>query len=499
MTLYRKYRPQRFADLIGQKPVKGIIQNQIAHGKVGHAYLFAGPRGVGKTTMARLLAKGLNCERRLEGDWEPCNSCMSCLEIAQGTSLDIVEQDAASHRGIEEIRSLRENVRFSPSSAKYKIFIIDEVHMLTTPAFNALLKTLEEPPPQTVFILATTESYRLPETITSRCQRFDFKKVAKGEIVGALKKISEEERILINDQILDAIAIRAGGCMRDALTVLSQIAVLQIDSPGEEISWEQAEFVIPRSNFLLVERLIGEIEKHSAKGAFMVIEELMEEGVDLEQFMIDVLQMMRDKMREAVAGRNTAIYPYYRHILDVCMKRLSDIKRVDFLPQLPLELAVLECILEGDLGAGANGDIKNGAASVQEEDTVEMQRAVPIPNATTLASAVDIAAVEKKWPQVLMRIKEHNHTLPVALSWCKPLRIQNERLFLGFRYKLHQNKVMNDAKNRAILEGLLGELCGAPLMVEGEIVDGWEHQSGTQENENSQEDVLESVKEVFGS
>src|SRR3989338_6124268 len=163
MTLYRKYRPQTFADFINQKQVKEIIQNQIIKDTVSHAYLFAGPRGVGKTTMARLLAQALNCEKRKEGTFEPCAKCVSCREIQKGNSLDLIEQDAASNRGIEEIRSLRENVRISPVRSRYKIFIIDEAHMLTTPAFNALLKTLEEPPSQTVFILSTTESHKLPE------------------------------------------------------------------------------------------------------------------------------------------------------------------------------------------------------------------------------------------------------------------------------------------------------------------------------------------------
>ena len=220
-TLYRKYRPQIFAEVISQNHVKTTLANAITMDKVAHAYLFAGPRGIGKTTLARILAKALNCNEK--DKLEPCTKCSSCLEIAEGRSLDLIEIDAASNRGINEIRELREQVRVSPSKEKFKVFIIDEVHMLTNEAFNALLKTLEEPPAHAIFILATTEIHRIPETIISRCQRFDFKKIPIPETVKHLEFLVKQEGIKVEKKVIENIARFSQGYLRDAISMLGQI------------------------------------------------------------------------------------------------------------------------------------------------------------------------------------------------------------------------------------------------------------------------------------
>ena len=223
MNLPVKYRPRRFEEVTGQEHVTKTLQNALKTGKIAHAYLFAGPRGVGKTTTARLLAKGLNCEHGPTP--EPCNKCVMCREIDEGRSLDVIEIDGASNRGIDEIRNLREQVKFLPTRGRYRVFIIDEVHMLTTEAFNALLKTLEEPPPHVVFVLATTEPRKLPETVISRTQRFDFRPLTESEIVSRLKYISEQENIDVEEGALEAIARHAEGSLRDAVALLEQLSV----------------------------------------------------------------------------------------------------------------------------------------------------------------------------------------------------------------------------------------------------------------------------------
>ena len=223
LALYRKYRPKTFAEIVGQEYIVKILTNAIASGMISHAYLFTGPRGVGKTTLARLLAKAVNCQNRKEGEYEPCNQCESCQEINQGNSIDLIEIDAASNRGIDDIRELKNGIRFVPSKSKYKVFIIDECHQLSKDANNALLKTLEEPPSHAIFVLATTEIYKMLPTIISRCQRFDFRKLRIEEIVKRLETILKKEKIEYEEPALFLIAREATGSIRDAESLLDKV------------------------------------------------------------------------------------------------------------------------------------------------------------------------------------------------------------------------------------------------------------------------------------
>ena len=494
MTLYRKYRPQTFADFINQKQVKEIIQNQIIKDTVSHAYLFAGPRGVGKTTMARLLAQALNCEKRKEGTFEPCAKCVSCREIQKGNSLDLIEQDAASNRGIEEIRSLRENVRISPVRSRYKIFIIDEAHMLTTPAFNALLKTLEEPPSKTVFILATTESHKLPETIVSRCLRFDFKKVPGEEIAKVLARISKEENLVVGNDILKNIAVRSEGDIRDSLTMLAQIAALHSGKNGKEISSEEAELVIPRSHKALADQFITALDALDRRAAFTFIDTLVEDGVELEQFTQDLIRQLREKMVNLVF-QNDKNFHFYRHVLDILIDRLEDIKRTHFLPQLPLELAVLECIPDAPIEAEDHKDESDLEEARDQRQDKEEEIPQKVSRVQTEPLSVDL--IKEHWQQVLLKSKEYNHSLPVALSSALPLRIDSNRLILGFKYKLHLDTIIGNQKNRMLVERLLFDVFTSSLLVGGEMASAKASES-PKDALNSEEDVIASVREVFG-
>jgi DNA polymerase-3 subunit gamma/tau len=288
LVLARKWRPQLFEEVIGQRHITQTLQNAILQKRVAHAFLFTGARGVGKTSSARILAKALNCEKGLQ--MNPCNECTNCQEVAHGTSMDVIEIDGASNRGIDEIRELRENVRYTPAKSRYKIFIIDEVHMLTKEAFNALLKTLEEPPPHIIFIFATTEPHKIPATILSRCQRYDFKRIPFREVIGSLKRIVEEEKIHISPRGLLSIAQESEGSLRDAQSLLDQV----IAYAGENIHDEDVAEVLGLIDRKMLSDAIEAIADRDVERCMKVIEHIYHFGYDLQRFCRELLQYLRN-------------------------------------------------------------------------------------------------------------------------------------------------------------------------------------------------------------
>ena len=300
-ALYRKFRPLNFKDMVGQEHITKTLRNQINADRVGHAYLFNGGRGTGKTTTAKILARAVNCLSPIDG--EPCNECEICKEILSGALTDVVEMDAASNNSVEDIRSIREEVNFLPTKAKYRVYIIDEVHMLSTGAFNALLKTLEEPPEHVKFFLATTEPQKLPATILSRCQRFDYKKISNEDVIKRLKIICDESKINITDEALNIIATLSEGAMRDAISILERCAQEEI----EKIDGQKVKDLVGIPSLESVNKIVTAIFNKNEIEALEVIDEIIKQGKDLYNFLWEILKYIKDILVFSVS-KNLSIY-----------------------------------------------------------------------------------------------------------------------------------------------------------------------------------------------
>lgn len=291
MALYRKFRPQEFEDVKGQDHIVTTLKNQIKADRVGHAYLFCGTRGTGKTTIAKIFAKAVNCEHPVDGS--PCGECASCKAIAQGNSMNVIEIDAASNNGVENIRQIREEVAYSPTEGKYKVYIIDEVHMLSIGAFNALLKTLEEPPSYVIFILATTEAHKIPITILSRCQRYDFRRISIDTISDRLMELMEQEQVDVEEKAIRYVAKAADGSMRDALSLLDQCIAFYL---GKKLTYDNVLEVLGAVDTEVFSRLLRRILDEDVAGAINQLDELVLEGRDLGQFVNDFTWYLRNLM-----------------------------------------------------------------------------------------------------------------------------------------------------------------------------------------------------------
>ena len=331
-ALYRNFRPLKFSDMVGQEHITKTLRNQVMSGRVGHAYLFNGGRGTGKTTSAKILARVVNCLNPVEG--EPCNECEICKEILDGSLTDIVEMDAASNNGVDDIRSIREEVNFLPTKAKYRVYIIDEVHMLSTGAFNALLKTLEEPPSHVKFILATTEPQKLPTTILSRCQRFDFKKIPENDIIKRLKIICDRSEIKIDEEALKIMAVLSEGHMRDAISILERCS----QENTEKITSDEVKELVGLPSLVHINKLARGVLEYDAIGALAAVDEVVEDGKDLYNFLWEVIKYFKD----ILVYKTTNNLKLYSENEIVEIKRLADITEEARLLDIVYQLSELE-------------------------------------------------------------------------------------------------------------------------------------------------------------
>ncbi|MEX1061697.1 MAG: DNA polymerase III subunit gamma/tau [Patescibacteria group bacterium] len=449
--LYTKYRPQKFAELVGLETVKDNLLNQVQSGKIAHAYLFSGPRGTGKTTTARILAKALNCEKLKDG--EPCGKCTFCTQIQEGRLVDLIEIDAASNRGIDDIRSLREKVRLAPAHGKFKVYIIDEAHMLTSEAANALLKTLEEPPAHAVFILATTEPHKLPDTIRSRCQRFTFERAPVSKIAEKLNDIVKKENLKINPTQISQIAKAAGGGFRDAETLLEQVAA----------GAQDLEKLVGFARLGELGEFFSDVIAQDTKKALLFISSLSTAGVDMSIFNVAALEYLRDLLLiQAGVGSDLVDagkeqFSLLKEQADkLTAQRLSEMITIftqayenlpqAAIPSLPLEVAVVEAT-------------RPSTASKKMEDKALVEEPKVTRNPSFSGGKLDdlIAAAEPL-----------NHSVAGLLRSCRLGEIKGKVLTLEAFYPWHKEK-LESISSQPILKQAVEQVFGSSFTVKVEL------------------------------
>lgn len=513
----RKWRPTKFSEVVGQEHVTATLLNSLKLGRVAHAYIFAGPRGVGKTTVARILAKAVNCLN--PQDYEPCNECEMCVEISNGRSIDVLEIDGASNRGIDEIRDLRESVRYTPTKAKYKVYIIDEVHMLTKEAFNALLKTLEEPPSHILFIFATTEPHRVPPTILSRCQRFDFRRIEIQKIIERLNLIAQQDKIQIDQDSLFTIAKKANGSLRDALSIFDQI----VSFCGDKIQFEdvlKALNIIDQEIFFRVTNIIREKD---IRAGFELVDEIVKQGYDFQEFLSGLSEHLRNFLI-AITTKSSELIEATEYYKNRYLEEAKNFNELDLLrmlkivndaeisikwssqPRLKLEIILAQLAnidstvkiqellsrieeLERKLDSGnfneppkggnkidMQAEKDNSVISKNEflfEDPLADYKVKPTTKLNEKNDEIEVPEkilnlIREKWDMLVKESEKYNFNLYAALKLSYPYELNGKRLKIGTTDEIHLGWIK---KNSGFLTTKLKEMCDVELEIDATICD----------------------------
>jgi len=509
-ALYRVWRPKNFEDVVGQTHITRTLQNAIEQDKFSHAYLFSGPRGTGKTSAAKIFAKAVNCERSPAK--EPCNECSACLGIQDGSISDVIEIDAASNNGVEQIREIRDKVKYAPSAVTYKVYIIDEVHMLSMGAFNALLKTLEEPPQHVIFILATTEPHKIPLTIISRCQRFDFKRISQKAMVERMQGITASEQISIAEEALEIVALTAEGGMRDALSLLDQA----VSYSEEEVTIEDVLAVTGAVSQGRLAEVVQALHDHEVKDALEAVDDLIQQGKDPGRFVFDLIYYLRDILLFQSAP--DLAHNLERAIPDDTFRKLSGELSAYWIqqairelnqcqqemkwttsPKVFIEIALLNMVevkpelapasapaqdsesvrelskklneLEKELSS-----LKQKGVQSQQEQAPQKPKRTPaksgrrsynvpyerIRQVLNEASKEEIKNVQSRWADFMEALKQSNAPAHATLLNSKPRAASPKALVLAFRYDIHCSLALEHQKT---IEPLLTEFTGKPLAI----------------------------------
>ncbi len=548
-NLSRKYRPQRFADVYGQERITQTLCREVEQGKLGHAYLFSGPRGVGKTTAARIFAKAVNCLKPDHG--EPCLKCDACQKITAGQAIDIIEMDAASHTGVDNVReAIIEHVRFVPAGFKYKVYIVDEAHMLTAQAWNALLKTIEEPPAYAVFIFATTEKHKVPATIVSRCQKFDFMRVAEDRITERLEKIANEEDVKVAPEVLASIAARSEGCLRDAENLLGQLMGL-----GEKnITVEVSSLVLPPSRLPQAAQLLECAAERDTSKALKSIADFEADGVALMPLFDDLIQAVRRLMLASADSAEKEVLKKgdegmrilsglvgkfeHRELVNsslVLMERRRDAKHgLD--PRFAMELALVAMcegmttdrpssnagqILETAVRPAAKPRVESapvkpvttaqeqeartenqpiltesrprdaGRATSDESPTSKLEKSPEPQTGRALNCSLDDVLIN--WQKFLASLEDHKSLLFI-LKLCKPTEIRGEKLVLSFQYPYHRQTIIGNVKNKQIVENALRAALGQNELV----IEGTDHNAAEETGNAKNNSSMGMLIDAFG-